>query len=102
MTNYEVLRNEYANDDYICAILNNLEEDGCDADEAEEIIEDGRYRIYEDCADMSDVAYYVADEMGWLDTDAGRYFDFAMFGRDLDIEGTFYQLDYHTIAEIIW
>jgi hypothetical protein len=102
MTNYEELKNEYLEDNEIYEIIESLEDDGYDADEAETIIEEERYFIYENCADMSDVAYYIAQERGWLEGEVGRYFDFAQFGRDLDIDGTFYQLNNNTFAEIIW
>lgn len=101
MTNYNALKEMYIDTPYICGILEALEDDGCDADEAEAIIDDVRFIIYENCNDMSDVAYYVAEELGWLDTEAGRYFDFERFGRDLDIEGTYYQLDLNTFVEIL-
>ncbi|MBS5619629.1 antirestriction protein ArdA [Eubacterium sp.] len=61
-------------------------------DEAIEKVNNGDYIIYYDCNDITDVAYQVVEECGYLndvpDTVA-RYFDYESFGRDLGIEGTF-------------
>lgn len=49
---------------------------------------------------MSDVAYQVVNESGLLDgvpeTIKG-YFDYEAYGRDIDIEGTFIQVDNNII-----
>lgn len=68
-------------------------EDGYTSEEALEKISNGDYRIYYDCKDMSDVAYTVVEECGYLNQipeNLQSYFDYEAFGRDLDIEGTFY------------
>lgn len=61
-------------------------------DEAIEKVNNGDYIIYYDCNDITDVAYQVVEECGYLndvpDT-VTRYFDYESFGRDLGIEGTF-------------
>lgn len=61
-------------------------------DEAIEKVNNGDYIIYYDCNDITDVAYQVVEECGYLndvpDTVA-RYFDYESFGRDLGMEGTF-------------
>ena len=61
-------------------------------DEAIEKVNCGDYSIYSDCDNMTDVAYQVVEECGYLnevpDTVA-RYFDYESFGRDLGIEGTY-------------
>ena len=61
-------------------------------DEAIEKVNCGDYKIYNDCNDITDVAYQVVEECGYLndmpDTVA-RYFDYESFGRDLGIEGTY-------------
>lgn len=70
-------------------------EDGCEFDEAIEKTENGDYRIYYDCDDMSDVAYQVIEESGFLNNipeTVARYFDYEAYGRDLDIEGKFYSV----------
>lgn len=78
-------------------------EDGCDFDEAIEKTENGDYRIYYNCNDMTDVAYQVIEECGYLndvpDTVA-RYFDYEAYGRDLDIEGKYYMTDNGNCIEI--
>lgn len=45
---------------------------------------------------MSDVAYQVINDYGLLDgvsETLKRYFDYEAYGRDMDIEGTFIQID---------
>ena len=72
-------------------ILNCLCNNGYDAKEALESLDD--CRVYYDCYNMSDVAYEVASECGYLDEmpeHLRNYFDFEAFGRDLDIESTFF------------
>lgn len=62
--------------------------------QAIEKIEDGDYNIYEGCDTMEDVAYQIVEEQGLLNGApelAQRYFDYAGFGRDLEIEGYFYE-----------
>lgn len=77
--------------------------DGCDFNEAIEMTENGDYRIYYNCNDMTDVAYQVVEECGYLngapDTVA-RYFDYEAYGRDLDIEGKYYMTDSGNCIEI--
>lgn len=69
---------------------------GSDFKEALEKVQDGDYRIYSDCDSMTDVAYEVVEECGYLDKvpeNVARYFDYEAFGRDLGIEGTFYNIN---------
>ena len=78
-------------------------EDGYEFDEAIEKTENGDYRIYYDCDDMSDVAYQVIEESGFLNNipeTVARYFDYEAYGRDLDIEGKFYMTDSGNCIEI--
>lgn len=61
--------------------LNNNELEGC---------------VYYDCDNMTDVAYQVVEETGLLESMPEHlhyYFDFEAYGRDLDMEGIFIQLD---------
>lgn len=70
--------------------------DGYKFNEAVEKASNGDYRIYNDCDSMTDVAYEVVEECGYLSNvpdNVARYFDYEAFGRDLDIEGKFYQID---------
>ena len=102
--------NEYSNIEELNELAEQLEDleeaeqkaiqamllDGYDFNEALEKAADGDFRIYYDCDDMTDVAYEVVEECGYLqgvpDTVA-RYFDYEAFGRDLDIEGKYYNID---------
>lgn len=63
-----------------------------DFDEALQKVESGDWTIYEGCDDMTDVAYEVVEECGYLndvpDTIA-RYFDYEAFGRDLNFESQY-------------
>lgn len=79
-------------EDYEKEIFKSLQEYYSD-DEALNIVEDGNYSIYDDCYNMSDVVYQIVDECGYLNQmpeNLRYYFDYEAFGRDLDIEGTFY------------
>lgn len=61
-----------------------------DVDEALEKIEN--VRIWEGCDNMTEVAEQYAEETGLLDDvpeDLKPYFDYELYGRDLEIEGTF-------------
>jgi antirestriction protein len=73
------------------AILENFH----DSDEAFEIIENEEFRIYNNCSDMSEVAYQVYDENGMLaeieKVLSSFYVDWDAIGRDMEIEGTFIQ-----------
>ena len=78
-------------------------EDGCEFDEAIEKTENGDYRIYYNCNDMTDVAYQVIEESGFLNNipdTVARYFDYEAYGRDLDIEGKYYMTDSGNCIEI--
>ena len=114
---YEV--GEYENLDTLNEIaekLNELEEEestvakalmsecGYTLDEAIEKVNNGDYRIYSECNDMTDVAYEVVEECGYLNNvpeNVARYFDYEAFGRDVGIEGTFIFLDNGDCLEVI-
>lgn len=73
---------------------------GSSLDEALEEVRQGNYTIYYDCDDMSDVAYQVVNVSGLLDgvpEQVKMYFDYEAYGRDIDIEGTFIQIDNNII-----
>lgn len=64
--------------------------------EARDHIERGNYRVWDGCKTMADVAEQYIDETGMLDSvpePINYYFDYAAYGRDLDIEGTFVYVD---------
>lgn len=47
---------------------------------------------YSDCSSMEDVAYYYIEETGMLSAlpeNLRYYFDYASFGRDMELEGNF-------------
>lgn len=61
-------------------------------EEGFDILEDGEYRVYEDCKNMADVAWEIIEESGFLrdvPEDVARYFNYEAYGRDLETEGTF-------------
>ena len=63
-----------------------------DINTALKIIETDGFRIWNDCNDMSDVAYYYIEEARMLDnvpSAIADYFDYKALGRDMAIEGTF-------------
>lgn len=65
-------------------------EAGYDFHESMEKLSGGEYAIYNDCKDMTDVAYEVVESCGYLDNvpeNVARYFDYEAFGRDLMLEG---------------
>ena len=73
-----------------------ISEAGYSFSEALDQVTSGDYRIYEDCHDMTDVAYVVVDEMAYFENvpdNVARYFDYEAFGRDLGFEGNFYYSD---------
>lgn len=70
--------------------------DGYKFAEALEKVNNGDYMVYSDCDDMSDVACQMVEESGMLSgvsDNIARYFDYEAYGRDLDIEGKFYNID---------
>lgn len=72
-------------------------------DEAIDKVNSGDYRIYSDCDNMTDIAYQVVEECGYLNNvpdNVARYFDYESFGRDLGIEGTYIFLDDSEVIEI--
>lgn len=67
---------------------------GYTIEEAVKKIENEEYNVYNDCDDMTDVAYQVIEESGILSEApelAQRYFNYEQYGRDLEIEGHFYR-----------
>ena len=70
--------------------------DGYTFNEALEKAINGDYTIYFDCDNMTDVAYEIVEECGYLNNmpeTIARYFDYEAFGRDLNIGGRFYNID---------
>ena len=70
--------------------------DGYSFNEALEKANNGDYTMFYDCDNMTDVAYEVVEMCGYLNNvpeQVARYFDYEAFGRDLGIEGKFYNID---------
>ena len=101
---------EYSNLDELNEIAEQLDEleedaqkaiqamllDGYTFNETLEKASNGDYAIYYDCDNMTDVAYEIVEECGYLNDvpeTIARYFDYEAFGRDLEIEGKFYNID---------
>lgn len=83
-------------DDELIAFQAYLEQYANNMEQALEEVRQGNYRIYYNCDNMSDVAYQVVNECGLLDgapEELKVYFDYEAYGRDLDIEGRFIQVD---------
>ena len=90
-------------DDEIEVIEAVLENHTSDFDEALEIVADGDYMIYDDCWNMAEVAERYLDETGMLNElpdFAVDYFDFEAYGRDMEFNGRFYQINDNTYLEI--
>lgn len=91
---------EEMREDELIAFQAYLEQYANNMEQALEEVRQGNYRIYYNCDNMEDVAYQVVNESGLLDgvpeTIKG-YFDYEAYGRDIDIEGTFIQVDNNII-----
>ena len=75
-------------------VLEALLEAGYDIYDAIEIVKNCDYIFYDNCNDMEDVAYEYVEQTGMLDNVpefAQRYFNYEQFGRDMDMEGHFYE-----------
>lgn len=87
-------------DDELIAFQAYLEQYANNMEQALEEVRQGNYRIYYNCDNMSDVAYQIVNESGLLDgvpEQVKMYFDYEAYGRDIDIEGTFIQIDNNII-----
>lgn len=91
---------EEMREDELIALQAYLEQYANDMEQALDEVRQGNYTIYYDCDDMSDVAYQIVNESGLLDgvpEQVKMYFDYEAYGRDIDIEGTFIQIDNNII-----
>lgn len=82
-------------DDEVIALQAYLEQYN-DIEQALEEVRQGNYTIYYDCDNMEDVAYQVVNDCGLLDgvpEEVKIYFDYEAYGRDMDINRTFIQID---------
>lgn len=82
-------------DDEVIALQAYLEQYN-DIEQALEEVHQGNYTIYYNCDDMEDVACQIVKESGLLDgvpEEVKIYFDYEAYGRDMDINRTFIQID---------
>ena len=83
-------------DDELLALQAYLEQYANDMEQALDEVRQGNYRIYYNCDNMEDVAYQAVNESGLLDgvpEQVKMYFDYEAYGRDMDINKTFIQID---------
>lgn len=83
-------------DDEVIAFQAYLEQYTNDLQQALDAVRQGNYSIYYDFDNMEDVAYQVVNDCGLLDgvpEEVKIYFDYEAYGRDLDINRTFIQID---------
>lgn len=72
-------------------------------EEALNVLENGSFRIYSNCDDMSDVAAEIIEIGGHLDQlpeHLRYYFDFQSYGEQLDRDGHFFNVGNSTIVEL--
>lgn len=87
---------EEMREDELIAFQVYLEQYANNMEQALEEVRQGNYRIYYNCDNMEDVAYQVVNDCGLLDgvpEEVKIYFDYEAYGRDLDINRTFIQID---------
>ena len=80
-----------------------IQELGYSLDEAIDKVNSGDYMIYNDCENMTDVAYQVIEECGYLENvpdNVARYFDYESFGIELGIGWSYIFLDGSEVIEI--
>lgn len=74
-------------------------------DEAKEVHENGDFMMYDQCNDMSDVAYAFYEETGQLaeleKVINASYIDWNAIGRDMEIEGHFHYLGNSVYIQIM-
>lgn len=81
-----------------------MSELGYTLDEAIEKVNNGDYMVYSDCENMTDVAYQVIENCGYLNNvpeTVAKYFDYKSFGRDLEFEGTYIFTDDNEIIQVM-
>lgn len=87
---------EEMREDELIALQAYLEQYANDMEQALDEVRQGNYRIYYNCDNMEDVAYQVVNDCGLLDgvpEEVKIYFDYEACGRDMEINGTFIQID---------
>lgn len=87
---------EEMREDELIAFQAYLEQYANNMEQALEEVHQGNYTIYYNCDDMEDVACQIVKESGLLDgvpEEVKIYFDYEAYGRDMDINRTFIQID---------
>lgn len=87
---------EEMREDELIAFQAYLEQYANNMEQALEEVRQGNYSIYYNCDNMEDVAYQVVNDCGLLDgvpEEVKIYFDYEAYGRDMDINRTFIQID---------
>ncbi|UJF36553.1 antirestriction protein ArdA [Paenibacillus hexagrammi] len=72
-------------------------------EEALEVISNEDYRIWDECNDMSDVAYYYYEETGLMTeipSAIQNYIDWDAVGRDMEIEGNYARAGHKVYVEV--
>ena len=68
-----------------------IEATGYDLEETLDIIEEGRYTLYDGCKDLEELAYHMVDEGIFGDPhqtgNLANYIDYESLGRDLGFDG---------------
>lgn len=86
-------------------IIEKILSNSCNIEEGINVIENEKYILYDNCESMSDVAYEIVHELGYIHEipeSLRSYFDYEAFGRDLEIERTFLYAGNGSYVEIIW
>ena len=95
---------EAFSDDEVAVLETILSEYTSNFNEALEIVKGGSYTVHYGCCSMEEVAQQFCEECGVLDRipeNLQCYFDFEAYGRDMEIEGNFFELsDGSGIVEI--
>ena len=90
-------------DEWDKEIVNAFIENGSDIQKALDGLRDGDYMVFQDCNDMTDVAYQYIEETGMLNEvpeSLRNYFDYEAYGRDMSFEGTFIFTDNGNCIEL--
>lgn len=75
-------------------------------DNLEEVIqlyENGDFQIYYDCYTMTDVAEQLVEELDIMKDVPEmlqNYIDFESLGNDMESEGYYYEVEYHTYVQL--
>ena len=112
VSEYESLESLYEKYDIVNEIIDSYGENAADVITAfTEMISSNltdisgyEFYFYSECYNMADVAYEIMDQTGGLDEmpeHLRNYFDFESYGRDLEIEGTFYYTGGGVYVEIV-